>query len=313
VNVPKRRIAVIGRNGQVARSLYEVLSPDHEVTQIARPEADLCDIRAIQSAILAARPDIVINPAAYTAVDRAEDEPDTAKAVNARGAEAVARAAANAGVPIIHFSTDYVFDGWKGTPYVETDATNPLSVYGQSKLEGEHRVASANPRHVILRTAWICSPYGTNFVRTILRSAKERPALNVVDDQRGTPTFAADVAQAVQAIVTGLMNSPEDHNLFGIFHVASRGETTWFHFARAIMDGAARRGGPHVSVHPIKTKDYPAKAHRPAYSVLSTEKIDRVHGIALPNWNEALGHCLDQLIGCNDDMCKDVGNSGAPA
>ena len=240
---------------------------------------------------------MVVNPAAYTAVDKAEDDPLLAEAINAVGAEAVAKAAAKAGAPIVHFSTDYVFDGSKSSPYVETDATGPICVYGRTKLAGERRVASANPRHIILRTAWVCSPFGNNFVKTMLRLSRERPELRVVDDQYGNPTFAADLAEVVRQLVPRVVDPSAPAENFGIFHAVNPGETTWCRFARAIVEGAARRGAPRVPVQPIKTEDYPTKARRPAYSMLSTEKLDAVHGIRLRHWEAALADCLDQLVG----------------
>ncbi len=300
----KRRIVLIGHTGQLSRSLWEQLcAAGHDVIRLGRPGVDLSLPDSVTDAILAARPDVVINPAAYTAVDQAEDEPLIAAAVNAAGAEAMARAAAKAGAPIVHFSTDYVFDGCKTSPYVETDAPGPIGVYGRTKLEGERRVALANPRHIILRTAWLCSPFGTNFVKTMLRLARERPELRVVDDQYGSPTFAGDVAEVVCKLVLRIVDASARVDHFGVFHAVNQGEATWYGFARAIMESARRRGGPSVPVYPIKTVDYPTKARRPAYSMLSTEKLATVHGIRLRHWKAALSDCLDQLIGPAKD-CK---------
>ncbi|MBX9682195.1 MAG: dTDP-4-dehydrorhamnose reductase [Hyphomicrobium sp.] len=293
-----RRIAVIGRDGQLALALNRGLSEaGHEVIILSRPLVDLSCPNTVRDAIIASSPEIVVNAAAYTAVDKAEDEPDLARAVNADGAGAAAAAAAEIGAPIIHFSTDYVFDGSASRPYDENDPTGPLGVYGQSKLDGERMVSAANSRHVILRTAWVCSPDGTNFVKTMLRLAAERPRLRVVDDQRGSPTFADDLAAVVLQIIPRIGAQSATEHAFGIFHVASSGETTWCQFARAIMVGAQQRGAPHVPIDGITTADYPTKARRPAYSVLSTEKLRRVHGVRLPHWEAALSGCLDQLIG----------------
>ena len=294
---PKRRVVVVGRSGQVAHATGRRLRQDgHDVVHIARPDADLAEPDEIKAAIAAARPDIVVNSAAYTAVDKAEDEPEIAEAINATGAGAVAEAARLVGAPIIHFSTDYVFDGSKSSAYLETDACNPLGVYGRTKLKGEQLVAQAGPKHVILRTAWVCSPYGSNFVKTMLRLAESRPALNVVDDQHGSPTFADDLAQAVSALVPRLMEPSVADESFGIFNAANAGETTWCRFARAVLEGARLRGGPHVPVHAITTSEYPTKARRPAYSLLATNKLRDVHGIALRPWDQALSDCLDTLI-----------------
>lgn len=295
--VSKPRALVIGSQGQVARALAEVL-PAHGIGCIVatRPDADLTRPDTVTAIIKAVRPDVVINPAAYTAVDRAEDEPDLAFAVNATAAGHIAAAAASIGAPITHLSTDYVFDGRQSTPYLETDSTGPVSVYGQSKLAGEHAVAAANPHHIIVRTAWVCSPFGTNFVKTMLRLATERPEVRVVADQHGAPTFAHDIAAAIARIVAQQANEPPK-DAFGIFHLASQGETTWCGLARAVMDGSAQRGGPYVPVTAITTAGYPTKARRPAYSKLATGKLATVYGITLPEWERSLAPCLDRLIG----------------
>ncbi len=293
-----RRIAVIGREGQLALALNRSLAEaGHEVIILSRPLVDLSSPNTVRDAIVAISPEIVVNAAAYTAVDKAEDEPDLARAVNADGAAAAAAAAAEVGAPIIHFSTDYVFDGSASRPYDEHDPTNPLGVYGQSKLDGERMVSAANARHVILRTAWVCSPDGNNFVKTMLRLAAERPRLGVVDDQHGSPTFADDLAEVVSQLVPRVVEGSAPDDSFGIFHAASGGQTTWCQFARVIMAGAHQRGAPHVPIDAITTADYPTKARRPAYSVLSTDKLHRVHGFRLPHWEAALAACLDRLIG----------------
>lgn len=291
-------VLILGRNGQVARSLEELLSAGgHAVMKIGRPEVDLADPLAVSRAIHAARPAWVINAAAYTAVDRAEDEAQAAFAANAIGAQAAAQAAAEVGAPIIHFSTDYVFNGIKSTPYLETDPVNPLGVYGQSKLEGEHLVARTNPRHIILRTAWVFSPFGNNFAKTMLRLNQERPTINVVDDQHGNPTYAPDLASVVAQIITQLSQPSPHQKNFGVFHAVNSCATTWYGFAQAIIEGAAQRGMPQAIVNPIGTKDYPTKAERPKYSVLSTDKLSDVYGIRLRPWREALSEALDRLIG----------------
>lgn len=291
------RCVIIGRDGQLARALARVLpAAGLDCAILARPEVDLARPAGLGAAIARLRPDVVVNAAAYTAVDRAEDEPELAFAVNATGAGALAAAADAAGAAIIHMSTDYVFDGTATRPYCETDATSPLGSYGSSKLAGEQLVATANPRHVILRTAWVASPDGSNFVRTMLRLAAERTELRVVDDQRGCPTFAADLAAAIAAVLPRLgAAAPASH--YGVFHVVGRGETTWCGFARRIMQGSAQRGGRSVPVVAITTRDYPTRARRPAYSVLSTERIADVHGIVMPEWETSLDQCLDVLIG----------------
>lgn len=291
------RIAVIGSRGQVGGELVRALSGAHTVIAFDRNMLDLTDPPGITRAVATAGADLVVNAAAYTAVDRAEDEPDVAAAVNAAGAGHVAQATARLGVPIIHFSTDYVFAGARPLPYAEDDHTGPISVYGRTKLEGERLVAVANARHVILRAAWVFSPHGHNFVRTMLRLASERPRLCVVDDQRGSPTSAADLAVVVAQLIPRLLRRDVAADAFGIFHAVNAGATTWCGFARAIMADAAHRGAPSVPIDAIRTADYPTKARRPACAVLSTRKLARVHGVTLRPWTDALSACLDELIG----------------
>lgn len=288
------RILILGQSGQVATALRARLPADgHVVEALGRAEMNLADPAAARAAVLARSPEVVVNAAAYTAVDRAENDEAAARALNASGPAAAAAAAAGIGAAFIHFSTDYVFDGSKGEPYQEDDAPLPLGVYGRTKLEGEQAVAAANPRHVILRTAWVCSPDGSNFLKTMLRLAGERDELSVVDDQRGRPTFARDLADVVAGIVAA---SPSAEH-WGVFHAASEGETTWFGFAKAIMDGSAARGGPACRVKPITTSDYPTPARRPADSRLSTERLATIYGLRLPHWQTALETCLDELYG----------------
>lgn len=263
---------------------------------IGRPDYDFADPSRLVSAVENIHPSIIINPAAYINVDRAEEEPDLAFAINSRAAGAIAAAAEKLRIPIIHLSTDYVFDGNKSTPYFESDPTAPLGIYGASKVAGEVAVAEANTKHVILRTSWVCSPYGTNFLKTMLRLAADRPELRVVDDQVGAPTFAHDIASAIADIVLKLTTAPDAQNLYGTFHYASCGETTWCQFARAIFEQSARRGGPRTNVTAIATHEYPTKVRRPKYSKLDTTKVFDAYGIAAPNWEAGLETCLDQLL-----------------
>jgi dTDP-4-dehydrorhamnose reductase len=295
-----KTVAVIGRDGQVARALQMALPGfGFRVVTFARPEFDLATPSALERAISDARPDVVINAAAYTAVDKAEDEPELAHAINAVAPGVISAAAAAVGCPIVHFSTDYVFDGSKAAPYLETDAVAPLGVYGASKLAGEQLVAAANARHIILRTAWVCSPFGQNFVKTMLRFGAERPVLKVVNDQHGAPTFADDIARAAGTMVSQLTSgAPEVAGpRFGVFNLTSVGVTTWFDFAVAIMAGAEARGRTMAAVEPIPTSGYPTKARRPQYSKLDTQKIKTVYGVDMPPWQESLERCLDTLVG----------------
>jgi dTDP-4-dehydrorhamnose reductase len=292
------RLFVVGREGQIARSLREAASNDSSIVTgfVGRPEADLMRPETIGYAIAQFRPDVVINPAAYTAVDNAELEPAAAFALNRDGARAVAAAAARQGVPIVHFSTDYVFDGKKTGFYVESDAVDPQGIYGRSKLEGERAVAEVNPRHVVIRTAWVYAPFGNNFVRTILRLAAERDRLRVVDDQLGCPTYAPDIAAAVIALSRKLVGPGWRPNYAGVTHLAGPDALSWYGFAREIIRQSAAKGRPFVPVDPIATSDYPTLAIRPANSRLSTARLSSVFDIRLPLMRPSLANCLDRLL-----------------
>lgn len=291
------KILVTGREGQVVQSLLEKAAQrsDLELIALGRPGLDLTKPETVRCAIDAIKPELVVSAAAYTAVDLAEDEPELAFAVNATGAEAVAEAAKSCGVPVIHLSTDYVFAGDAHESYVETDATGPRSVYGSSKLEGERLVAQANPRHIILRTAWVYSPFGKNFVKTMLRLAETRDALSVVSDQWGNPTSALDIADAIIRVADHLAATP-DFSAYGVYHLVGTGDTNWSGFARAIFDGSARLGGPAATVTDITTADYPTKAARPANSRLSTAKFQQVFAWSAPQWQSSLRDVVARLV-----------------
>ncbi len=290
------RILVTGREGQVAQSLAEraAAHPGVEIVAAGRPELDLAQPDTVRRAILDARPDVVVSAAAYTAVDQAEDEPDAAFAVNAAGAGAVAEAARDCGAPVIHLSTDYVFAGDAAGPYREDDPTGPRSVYGRSKLEGERLVVAGNPRHVVLRTAWVYSPFGKNFVRTMLRLAETRDALSVVADQWGNPTGALDIADAVLHVAARIARP--DFVAWDVYHFAGAGEANWSGFAREIFKESAARGGPSATVTDIATSDYPTKAARPANSRLDTTRFEAVFGLAPPPWRESLKPVVRRLV-----------------
>jgi dTDP-4-dehydrorhamnose reductase len=292
------RILVAGRSGQLARSLLEAafLARDIEVCALGRPSLDLLAPTSIPAALEATTPDLVVNAAAYTAVDAAERDAEAAFALNRDGAGALAAAAWERRCPIVHISTDYVFDGAKCEPYAEDDPPNPTSVYGRSKLAGEHAVAAANPHHVILRTAWLYSPWGRNFLLTILRLAKERPELRVVADQQGNPTYAAHLAAAILLLAPRLV-APAGEPVWGIFHAVGSGATTWYGFAAAIVAAGARLGGPRVPVVAIPHDAYPTPAKRPPNSRLACAKLARVFGIELPRWEEGLAACMGRLAG----------------
>jgi dTDP-4-dehydrorhamnose reductase len=294
------RIFVAGRHGQLSLALARALpAAGHELFALDLPDLDLSHRDSVAAAFRALpwRPDLVVNAAAYTAVDRAEEDRDTAFAVNAHGAGWLAEAAAAQGAPFVHISTDYVFDGLKGSPYVEEDAPNPLGVYGASKLEGERAVMAANPRSVILRTAWVCSADGNNFVRTMLRLAREgREEVRVVADQYGAPTFATDLAAAVVALAPRLPAAPEGDSGFGVFHLTGQPHTSWHGFAEAIFAGIAARGEAVPRLAAITTAEYPTKARRPADGRLDCGRIRVRHGIEAADWRESLGRCLDELV-----------------
>jgi dTDP-4-dehydrorhamnose reductase len=290
------RIAVIGKHGQVARALVEAgTSAGIEVVPLGRPELDLEAPDTVQPALSAADPNVVVNAAAYAAVDQAEREPAKATAVNERGAAIVAAAACALGVPVIHLSTDYVFDGTKATPYVEEDLVAPSNVYGASKFAGEQAVAAATLDHLILRTAWVYAPYGNNFVRTMLALAQTRHEVRVVVDQRGCPTYAPDIAVAMIAMAQNLLNSPINRQLRGLFHLAGSEETSWADFAGTIFAFLAAKGIPTPVVIPISSGDYPTAARRPANSRLDSGKLLLIHGIALPSWRASIKLCLQRL------------------
>jgi dTDP-4-dehydrorhamnose reductase len=292
------RMYVNGGQGQVALSLREAASRDNDIVFgcAQRPDVDLLRPASIARALAGFRPDIVVNPAAYTAVDKAESEPDQAFALNRDGARVVAAAAAEQGAPIVHLSTDYVFDGTKAAPYVESDPVNPRSVYGQSKREGELAVAAANPHHIVLRTSWVYAPFGTNFVRTMLRLTAERDTLRVVDDQIGCPTYAPDIAAATISIAKKVIAEGWRPQFAGVTHLAGPDALTWYAFANDILRGAALRGGRSVPISPILSSDYPTPAARPANSRLSTARLASVFDVRQPPLQGSLANCLDRLF-----------------
>jgi dTDP-4-dehydrorhamnose reductase len=291
------RFLIAGHTGQLATELLDRLPRDgHQIVAQEAPDLNLTDPVSIARAVEEAAPEVVINAAAYTAVDKAESQRGLAFAVNATGAGLLAEAAARRGLPFVHFSTDYVFAGDGGAPYTEDAATSPVGVYGESKLAGEQAVLAANPRSIILRTAWVCSPYGTNFVKTMLRLGGERDAISVVADQHGAPTFAADLADAIARLLPRLA-APAGDEAFGVFHLTGAPHTTWHGFAQAVFEGAAARGQKVPLLSAITTADYPTPARRPADGRLDCGKIARIHGIQAADWRQSLSRCLDALIG----------------
>lgn len=286
------KILVTGRDGQVAQSLAE-RQGGHELVFAGRPNLDLADPASIERTVAAVNPALVISAAAYTAVDKAEDQPELAMAVNGEGPGVLARAAAKIGAPVIHLSTDYVFDGALDRPWREDDPVAPLGVYGATKLAGEQAVAASGAAYAILRTAWVYSPFGANFVKTMLRLAETRDALNVVEDQFGCPTSALDIAEGIMAVVAGLQNG---RGANAVYHLAGTGETHWADFARAIFAESAKRDGPSAEVTGIPSSGYPTRATRPANSRLDCTRLAETFGYRAPHWAESLGVVMDRLL-----------------
>lgn len=291
------RIAVTGREGQVVRSLIERSGlTDVEILSLGRPQLDLAGPRdAIVKAIEQSDPDVIISAAAYTQVDKAESEPELAFAVNRDGPQAVAEAARSLGVPLVHVSTDYVFDGAKPDAYDEQDETGPTGVYGASKLAGEQAVLSIWDNSAVLRTAWVYSPFGNNFVKTMLRLASARDEVSVVADQRGNPTSALDIAEGLLRVAANLAGG-HDPTQRGIFHMTAAGDASWADFAEAIFATSAEAGGPSAAVKRITTAEYPTQARRPANSRLNSDKLERVHGVRLPEWHSSLKDVVKRLL-----------------
>jgi dTDP-4-dehydrorhamnose reductase len=290
------KILVTGGQGQLARSLFERggLHSDMEIIAVGRPKLDLAIAGSASDAIAAIRPDIVINTAAYTNVDKAEDEPELAFRINAQAAGEVAAASALIGAPIIQISTDYVFDGESTEPYTEDCETNPLGVYGRSKLEGEERVKAANRGHMIVRAAWVYSPFGKNFVKTMMEAAKTRDVLTVVDDQVGSPSSALDLADGLLRAVQVLMQSDE-RGLAEVYHLVGTGTTSWCGLAQFVMDECRKHALAAAEVRPIRTADWPTKARRPANSVLDSGKFARDFGFVMPDWHNSLPAIVARL------------------
>lgn len=291
------RIAVTGRTGQVVQSLLaRAEAANVTVIPVGRPELDLAQPEGVRQALANTQPDCIINAAAYTAVDKAEAEPDLAMRINGAGADAVAAAAAALGVPLIQLSTDYVFDGMAPRPWLEGDPTGPLSAYGRSKLAGEEAVAASGADWTILRTAWVYSPYGTNFVKTMLRLAESRDELGVVSDQLGSPTSAPDLAAAIIAMAKALAARPGDASLRGVFHAAGAGEASWADLAETVFAASAALGGPSAAVRRIATSDYPTPARRPSNSRLDCGLLAERHGLRLPLWQDSVKTCVAALL-----------------
>jgi len=288
------RVLITGAGGQLGRELLRTVPAGITVTALGSAECDVGDPGSVSRAIGRHGPETIINAAGYTAVDKAESEPALADRVNALGPGHLAAAAGNA--RLLHVSTDFVFDGEQGRPWRAEDRTNPLSAYGRSKLAGESPVLALGNRGAVLRTSWVYSRFGGNFVKTMLRLGKERPEMRVVADQHGAPTFAADLADAAVALLPRLAAAPAGDSVFGVTHLTGAPYTTWHGFAQAIFAAAARRGQPAPKLTAIGTADYPTPARRPANSRLDCSRAATVLGIPPRDWREGLERCLDQLM-----------------
>jgi dTDP-4-dehydrorhamnose reductase len=295
------RFLVLGASGQVGFELVRALAPLGDIVAAAREgsdvRVDLADTESLATTLDASRADVVVNAAAYTAVDRAEDEPELADRINHRAVAEIGAWAKRNGKRVVHYSTDYVFDGSSKRPYREDGTTAPLGVYGRSKLGGEEALRASGARHLIVRTAWVYAARGHNFLRTMLRLAGEREELRVVADQTGAPTPARLIADATATMLQQWLADGENASRDGAYHVVSGGHCSWFDFAEAIVSGAAGRGviARRPRVVPIATVDYPTRARRPAYSVLDSSKAANAFGLQLPNWRAGLESVLDQL------------------
>jgi dTDP-4-dehydrorhamnose reductase len=292
------RLLIAGWQGQVARALVEAAPacPDVTACAVGRAALDICEARSIERALSRIEPSIIINSAAYTAVDKAETDSERAFALNRDGARLLAEAAARRGIPIIHISTDYVYDGHKPSPYVENDTPAPATVFGRSKLDGEQAVREANPKHLILCTAWVFSPSGRNFVKSMLGQAAEQPRVRVVDDQHGSPTYAPHLVSAILELARQLSAARTEENAWGVYHAAGTGTTTWRGFAEEVFRRSAAMGGPTAAVDPIASADYPTPAQRPANSQLDCGKLERTFGLRLPDWQVGVGECVERLL-----------------
>ncbi len=297
------RVVLFGKNGQVGWELQHSLAPLGEVIALGRKEVDFLDLKGLQRFTLEAKPDLIINAAAYTLVDKAESEPEIAMTVNGEAPGVLAEAAKKLNAGLVHYSTDYVFDGTKREPYSEEDEPNPINVYGETKLAGDRSIQESGCAHIIIRTSWVYGTRGNNFFLTLLRLAREREVLKIVDDQIGCPTWCRAIAQATSGILSDMTaedRSIVDHmgEIEGIYNYSSAGKASWFEFAKAILASDPKRS-EHVAreVIPIPTTDYPTPARRPVFSVFSTNRIQAVFGIETPSWEKQLSACWQSNIG----------------
>ncbi|HLZ12326.1 MAG TPA: dTDP-4-dehydrorhamnose reductase [Candidatus Acidoferrum sp.] len=306
----KPTILLTGKNGQVGGELLRLLPQVGEVVAFGRDELDLSNPADIRRSIQEVRPQLIVNAAAYTAVDRAETDESIARAVNAEAPALIAEEARKIGAALVHYSTDYIFDGTKQTPYDEMDSANPINVYGKTKLAGEQAIRDSGADHLIFRTSWVYATRGRNFLLTILRLATEREELKIVSDQTGSPTCASEVASSTIKILAGRRARNSGAFVFsdagGTYHMSAAGQTTWYHFAKTVLEKAensshtpewlvtATQGRRLITrrVIPISTMEFPSPAARPAYSVLSNARLNKTFGIVLPDWHNQLQHCF---------------------
>jgi len=295
---PFGRILIVGSEGQVGRELQRSFAGAGELLCFDRHNVDIADEKQVRAMVGTTQPDLILNAAAYTAVDRAESEADTAMAINATAPRVLAEEAAQRNALLVHYSTDYVFDGAKSEPWVESDSPNPLNVYGVTKLAGEQSVQQVGGKHLILRTSWVYGPHGNNFLFTMLRLARERDKLSIVDDQVGGPTTSIELADATRSIVDRIFSGQcgPATQWAGLYHATCAGSTSWFGFAQEIFARTKALIGGRVPVlTPISTIDYPTPAKRPFYSVLSNSKLKETFGIELTHWESALAATLRKL------------------
>lgn len=285
------KVLINGRQGQVAQALQVSLSgSDYDLQVLGRDQLDLCDTAAIRERVREWRPNIIVNAAAYTAVDQAQSEPELAFAINAIAPGVLAEEAARLDIPLLHYSTDYVFDGSKTEPYVEADSTHPLGIYGASKLAGEQAIAAVGGAHLILRTSWVYSLQGRNFLLTMQRLLQEREHLSVVDDQIGAPTWAASIATGTRELIERWRAGQAGP--WGVYHCTAQEHTSWFGFAEAIAAELRQAGRPCAALQPIPTSAYPTPAQRPANSRLNCQALTTHWNVQLPDWQTALRDCL---------------------
>lgn len=294
------KILLTGKQGQVGFELQRALAPLGEIVAVDYAECDLANAQAIRALVRAVQPDVIVNPAAYTAVDKAESEPQLAQAVNAAAPGILGEEAARIDALVVHYSTDYVFDGCKDGWHSEDDIPNPQSVYGKTKLAGEYALTDSGARHLIFRTSWVFGAHGGNFAKTMLRLASERSSMKVVADQHGAPTSAALLADVTSQVLGQYASSGKEKFPFGLYHLVAGGVTTWHAYAQVVVQSALAAGKPLAlkleDIAPIATADYPLPAPRPANSRLATTRFTEVFGLRLPPWQQGLDHVLQQIL-----------------